>query len=888
MKKREDKKNSNLHFNTINESSNTGNNFEIEYRFEFLKYFTAIGLATILYIISAKILLLFYNPDTSKAIEYAKNIMCIGGYNPEPIERTLYLLGVFIYSISFFGLIYIFNNYKDKLSQIKTKSIFWILFTLSLFIIATVTYKSFTASNPFSEAIQNSQDLMKTNWDFYFVTTFLHSNLYIYSLVLFPCLLLFFYKYNNTSSFSKISKYSVYIFCSLIIIAVFFISSFSFPYTFENKYDFNAVYYSVVQVYHGAPLLVDHFTNTYGLYPHFIMPFLKIFGLTIHSFTIIMATLLSFCFYFLLKTLDHLIQNKILVLFGFTAIFFNCYMYVRIVTPYDNAFSTSPIRWILLFSLLYYASIFVKHRSKILYYFSFIFFSYGMLWNPEIGIISYVGLIAFYCFLDLQNKNFKIVLINWLKHIVIAIVSLIVCFGLYELIIKIFYGKYPDILQMFSTIQVFSFIGLNMLPMPNTFHPYILIVFIYIIGLYLSISNVITKNITNKTALVFLVTCLGILFFPYYIGRSHNWNLFACSPMAFILLGSFADDLLKQCKQNKALFPLFGVALFYLSFSFFQTIYDYKRITDLIYEKDNKTINYAENEDIKRNAEYIKEKSSKDEKVLILSAVYKQSLYHSLSNTASIFNPGFCEIFYKKDYNRLLTLLENESSKIFFEPNYFRYSDLQIFPILASYYEFKESNGNFYYFEKRKELKKETAILRSNNNDVIHLITNNDLKQKVAYAQGKKGAIQLDKQFTVEVIVRPKYIPQSVFTQSATIFSNTIDSTGMILRQNDTIQNSYIFGFSNHGIICKVELNKWNYFVFIVDNATITGIINGNLLGTVPTVNPYINTKTPFYLGNECLNPGFYFGDIREIRISKGKTDNQDILSNWKKVQSLK
>jgi hypothetical protein len=455
------------------------------------------------------------------------------------------------------------------------------------------------------------------------------------------------------------------------------------------------------------------------------------------------------------------------------------------------------------------------------------------------------------------------------------------------LIIKITYGNYPDLLKMFSTIQVFSSIGIGMLPMPKSFHPYILILIVYIWGLLFSINNILAKQINNKTAFLFLVTCLGVLFFPYYIGRSHNWNLFACSPMVFIILTIFADTIFQKLKENKTLIPIFGILLFSISFSFFQTVYDYKKIIELVSENNNKISNRLENDDIKNNAEYIKEKTQKGEKVLILAAVHKQGLYHELSNTASAFNPGFMELFFKTDYERLLSTMENKNLKIFFEPNYFRFTDLQIFPILASDYQFIESKGNFYYFEKRKEGKKDQPILKSEKNDILHIIPNNNLKEKVAYAQGKKGGITLDKQFTVEVIIKPKNIPQSVYTQSATVFSNTIDNTGMILRQNDTTQNAYIFGFSNHGIICKAEMGKWNYFVFEVDNATITGIINGGLLGTVPTETSYQNAKTPFYIGNQCLNPGFYFSDIREIRISKGKPDNKQITETWEKIKRI-
>ena len=855
---------------------------------DFIAYFFIFCISALIYGLSAKLVLANYNYNIDQAVNYAKSILCVNGYSPEPIEKTLYFLAVFVFALLFFGLILLINRFKPKIESKTINKLFWIALPVSIFFIILLCYKCFVAQNPYFENIQNSQDVMKSNWDFYFSSTFIHTNLLIFSFIIFPILLFLFYRSNikSNKAIQKMSAYSTYTFCGIIIVIIFFITAFTFPYTFENKYDFNAIYYSVVQVFHGAPMLVDNFTNTYGLYPHFVIPFLKIFGLSIHSFTIIMAILLCVCFIFLLKVLDQFIDNKWLVLFGFTAVFFNSYLFFRIATPYDCGFSIHPIRWISLFSLLFYASHYVKHKTKLLYYLSFIFFALCILWNPESGIVSFLCLTAFYCFLDLDKDSFGKIFMSWIKNIAIAFSIAISTFLVYMLLIKVFYGNYPDLLKLFSTIQVFSSIGLGMLPMPKTFHPYILILIIYFLGLLFTINNIISKKINDKTAFLFLVTSIGILFFPYYIGRSHNWNLFACSPMVFIIIALFTDDLLKKIAVNKTLIPLFGILLYCISFSFFQTVYDYKKITDLVSENDNKITNRDDNEAIKRNAEYIKRKTKENERILILAAVQKQGLYHVLSNTASAFNPGFIELFFKTDYERLLATMEKDDIKVFFEPT-FRFTDLQIFPVLASDYEYKESNRNFYYFEKRKENKLLKPLLTSGKNELLHKVLDADLKEKVAYAQGEKGGITLGRQFSIEVVMKPQNIPQSVFTQSATVFSNITPKNGFIFRQNDTIQNQYIFGFSNQGIICQPLINKWNYIVFVVDNNKITCYVNNTLVGAVENKTAYENNTNPLYIGSQNANPGFFFGDIREIKFSNGLIDSKEILESWNKVQSF-
>lgn len=885
--------------NTVSKTQNNGKNqskkgidaiVNLDDNLNFIAYSSILILSTLLYYISAKILLNVYVPDTNKAIAFAKEVLCVGGYAPEPIEKILYFLGVFIYIGSFFGFLYVFNKIKSKIKPVNILPIFWTLSSLIIGLLIFICYQAFVAKNPFSEAIQNSHDVMKTNWDFYFTSTFLHNYFSIFTFILFPLLVFLFYRASQKAnkSLNILSNYTSIALCGLITVIVFFITAFSFPYTVENKYDFNAVFYSVIQVFHGAPMLVDGFTNTYGLYPHFIVPLLKIFGLSIHGFTIIMAVLLSLCFVFLWYALQKFISNKWLVLFGFTSVFFNCYMYFRIITPYDNVFSMSPIRWILLFSLIFYAAFYHKNKSKISYYLSYFLFSLGILWNPEVGIMCFLTLIAFYCFLDIENVTSWKVLLNWIKHIAIGIGTALGTFILYVLVIKLFYGQFPDLLKLFAALTAFSSIGLGMLPMPTGWHPYLLVASVYLIGLLLSISNILEKKINNKTAFIFVLSALGTLFLVYYIGRSHNWNLFISNPMAFILLTLFADELLSKIKVNKTMIPLFAVVLYCISFSLFQTINDFGKITALITEKENKSANFATDEAIKLNAEFIKSVCSKDEKVILLTATHYQSLYHILSNTTSAFNPGFGDLLLKKDYNRLLSMLQNNNYKVFFEPELFRYTDTKVAMMISAIYELKGTNNKILYLQKRTELKSDKPILLSDKTDVLNNMFASDFNSKVKYAFGEHGNINLSKQFTVEVVFKPSIIPQSIYTQSATIFSNVSGNNGMIFRQNDTIQNAYIFGFSNHGIICKTELGKWNYMVFIVDNASITGIINGGLLGTVPTEVPYQNSKEPLFIGNQSSNPGFYFGDIREIRISNGRPENGRIVENWEKVKALK
>ncbi len=171
-----------------------------------------------------------------------------------------------------------------------------------------------------------------------------------------------------------------------------------------------------------------------------------------------------------------MIQNKLLVLFGFTSIFFNEYLSGRLATGYYDAyFQMVPIRWIFPCALMAFSVYYLKYRSRMLYYFSFPFFSLGILWNPEFGIATYLSLLAFYFYLELCNAKILLTLKKIFVHSVIGLSSIILISVLYVIIIKVFYGAFPDLLKMFSTIKTFAQLGFGLLPMPSAIHPWMLI-----------------------------------------------------------------------------------------------------------------------------------------------------------------------------------------------------------------------------------------------------------------------------------------------------------------------------------------------------------------------------------------------------------------------------
>ena len=275
-----------------------------------------------------------------------------------------------------------------------------------------------------------------------------------------------------------------------------------------------------------------------------------------------------------------------------------------------------------------------------------------------------------------------------------------------------------------------------------------------------------------RSEVVFLLTILGIGCFSYYQGRSHNANLFVCSPiMAFILLTIYADDMLKIVRKYNIFILPFALILFILSFSFFQTIYDYKKITGLIFEKDDKILNEFENNIILNNIKFIKQNTKVKERILIFSNPAYQGIYFGNTNTLSAINPGLEDLFYKKDYQRILTfLIKNDSTKVFLQPNsvYRWLSDNQVPIILSEFYYVYKTNGNIILLKKKKLINPSEHNIFNYKNDLFHKIFDDTLSKRLIYSKSsehsKKSVLSLGKRFSVQVIFKPSDIPNSLFS----------------------------------------------------------------------------------------------------------------------------
>ncbi len=808
------------------------------------------------------------------------------------MERLLFSIAVLLFPLCFFVFSAMLRLHNPTISPKTLRLLYTGSMVLAAGALLSLTYAGFAAPNPCAAAPQNAHDLVaKSNLDFYFISTFIYDHFEWYCGMLFPAVLAWFLFSDKlpvpVSSWSKKAEAAMsYIGGVAVAVALFFISIFKFPYTYENKYDFNSVYYSVVQVYNGLPMLVDHFTNTYGLYPHFVVPVMKLFGLSILSFSAIMALLCGICFICLLLFLGKIIHHKLLILLCIMTVFYNCYIYGRVLMGLDAYYAMTPIRWILPFSLLFFAVCYLRRRSKYLYYASFFFYGLGILWCPDFGVLTFLSLAAFYSFLEFENTRLLTIVKRIVVHGLVAGIGIASAFGAFSIVVRIFYGVFPDLKLLFSTIKVFSIVGMGMLPTPASFHPWMLVATVYLIGILVSVRSIVTRKVTPRSALVFLLTSISILSFQYYLGRSHNWNLLSCSPWCFILLTIFADESLTIFKKQRIFLLPFAGLLFVLSFSVFQVVNDSAKIIGLMFETEAKQKNENERALIMKNADFIHSIAHEKERVMIFSIPYYQGLYYGFSHTAAAVNPGLEDLFLKTDYNRILSCIAGDTSKMFFDAATCRFSS-QIPLLLSSLYDVRQSGGTILYLTRKKKNENSKFLFMPDSAAVIHDLFDRDPNTAMPAAEGQNGPVTLGNRFSIQVLFKPTKVPATPATNWQTVFSNRQENAGIVLMEKNDDPDHYLFTIGGGQVDCPVDIDKWNYFSFEVNGARLRVFKNGRILSVSDTRGIYQNTGLPLYIGNYNMQGGFFWGDIKELAISNDLCDPKELSSTWDKVQNI-
>jgi hypothetical protein len=851
---------------------------------EVLRWIFSILGSLITYFVVAIIVQSAYHPDINALNDTAQQLLLNPEFAlPEPMEALLFRLGVVVILPALYSFYLLFSRTKF-VSLFARKPYFIIASAMSISALITMVYFDFAIKNeaggPTSAYI--------SNLNLYFNNFFIGNYLWLYAFVVAPlvCCLFFIgikkYNWESKKAFRVVTATVSYVVIVTVLLEIIAMNIFSFPYSNDNKVDFNAVYYSMTQVYAGTPMLVNSFTNTYGLYPHFLNPLFQIIGLDVFKFSAVMSLLIGLSFILIFYTLKKIVRNQAILFLGCCTVLFFSYIDRILLGHFDCNFALFPIRYLIPCTLLYLSYLYLSKPSAKIYWFTFILIAFSVLWNPEIGLVCYVSWCVTNIYKDFYTTDRKVSIKKMLYHLLAGVAVLIVVFYSYKLLVYAFYGSFSDLGLLWKTMYVFSAVGFNMLPM-KLVHPWNLVALILILGFLYSIVKLSKREVTPKSSIVLLISLIGLGYLFYFQGRSHSINLSAGSGFCIMLLTILGDDLWQMIKTMSVflLNALFVVFIFLVSFSFIELVYNADSIYKLVYQEEEKPGQMQEQAFVENNKEFILQNSEKNEKIYVLTVYKLQGLYFDGSKRRSAVNPGFVDMFLKTDLERLQNEIKDSSFSIFIEPGIFNYKPMQhLAAEVAALYEFNKASQSMALITKRKTALPVRSFFKSSGDLVVYRKYTDDITGLTS---------RIDDNFGIPVkVVAPEFSVQVLFYAQpqlypyACVIGNSRDGKGFVIG-NEINSSNYFFVVNAKS--CKVQLqnNKWSYCVMNVYPDQFDIYVNGILAGSNSLQRAMLASVSQLCIGNLGYMH-YYVGAISEVSVENKILDKTQVEATWNDI----
>ena len=333
----------------------------------------------------------------------------------------------------------------------------------------------------------------------------------------------------------------------------------------ENTINFQAVLYPIVQAYFGKAVYINQMSH-YGGYTYFFEPILKMTGLSILTVSSLFSFLLFSALALFAYALYQIVENKILLVFGFIAYLFFHFFWASL-WPYELYLQYYPLRTIFPALSLFLAAYYFKKPSLKLFIFSITVLTLGIIWSIDVGAFALGTFIAaklFHIVCDKESSsNEKIKkTIYYLAYSIITILSVFILFALYT---KLRYGVFLDYSRMDTILNYYTpSTATSNIPILESWnywnHTWIIGFISYLIAIIYSGLNILKQRKDYKNTLIFFIAILGLGILTYQI-NNHNTQIFAqCGyPFVFLLI-IFADTSLKHIEGKN--FSTYGYKAF--------------------------------------------------------------------------------------------------------------------------------------------------------------------------------------------------------------------------------------------------------------------------------------------------------------------------------------
>ena len=307
----------------------------------------------------------------------------------------------------------------------------------------------------------------------------------------------------------------------------------------EFRYTFSAVLYSVSQVANGGRLLVD-FPSQYGLFPLYLKPLFQLTGLSILTFTAVMAMLQAGCILLLACLMARWLRNPLWRILFLLALTYQMGAWYQVLITWDTYFQYYPIR--LLFPVLLLVLVSWNLRSsgwRSLLAVSLVT-GFGVLWNLDSGIVCCGAWLALLLARGVARLRMaKRLHPGAMTECVVGAGGILAGFSTACLCLAWLNGGRLPLGELFRYQAAFYGAGFGMLPMPLSPHPWMAVAAIYVGAMVYGVRglwSLAPRMPTGQEQFVLLLGVLGAGLFSYYQGRSHDFVMITAAWPAWLLI----------------------------------------------------------------------------------------------------------------------------------------------------------------------------------------------------------------------------------------------------------------------------------------------------------------------------------------------------------------
>lgn len=423
---------------------------------------------------------------------------------------------------------------------------------------------------------------------------------------------------------------------------------------------YDAATYALTQVVAGKTLLSD-LPSQYGLFPELIAPIFKLIGISVFSvntfFIILQVTGLA-C----IAAILHMhVRNSLL-----RAMTFLCLLISTSLFLYLNGIAQEiylqyyPIRFICpAVALLLFARYCLRPSRARLAVLG-VASGVAIFWNFDSGIPVLVSIGA-----TLLVKPFLTRPLRW-KCVLPALVFssfAALTFGALLIALRIKAGGPLGIQEAIASQKLFYGSGFMMLPMPQAFHPWQIILVVYAAAAVAALSAWRRHIESHVYDVLFCAALMGLGLFTYYQGRSHIFCLMMVLWPALVA-GAILTDLILRSVRKRSTSPISGLlALPFIIFVSLGTVTLAFSSRDLIATGINNLADFQRPRDpIVANELAFLRSTYKGRDCLILAQ--RQAIYHAELKTASpLPGPGMIETLLQSDLDALMAGALNKPVK---------------------------------------------------------------------------------------------------------------------------------------------------------------------------------------------------------------------------------